>query len=75
MLFAGKQDLNGIDIYEGDILWYEAESFKGDVWFEGTGFKTDCYGYGTENIRDNVPVEIIGNVYENPEMVEGLIRI
>lgn len=75
MLYIGKNDLNGTKIFEGDILWYEAESYKGDVWFEGTSFVTDCYGYGTEQFRDDTPIEIIGNVYENPELVEGLIRI
>jgi uncharacterized phage protein (TIGR01671 family) len=75
MLYIGMKDLNGKNIFEGDILWYEQESSKGDVWFEGTGFKTDCYGTGIALLNPEVPVEIIGNVYENPEMVEGLIRI
>jgi len=75
MLYTGMKDINGKKIFEGDILWYEAESYKGDVWFEGTGFKTDCRGFGHEDLINADGAEVIGNVYENPELVEGLIRI
>jgi len=74
MLYTGMKDINGKKIFEGDILWYETMSHKGDVWFEDAGFKTDCYGNGTEDLCET-KIEIIGNVYENPEMVEGLIRL
>lgn len=75
MLYTGKKDKNGKKVFECDILWFEDESYKGDVWFEDSGFVTDCYGYGAEPMRDSNTIEIIGNAYENPEMVEGLIRI
>lgn len=74
MLYTGMKDINGKKIFEGDILWCEKESYKGDVWWEGAGFKTDCFGWGEVDL-DNDGVEVIGNVYENPEMIEGLIRI
>lgn len=74
MLCTFAKDINGKEIYEGDILWCEHASHKGDVWFQDCEFVTDCFGE-VRGLRDGDPVEVIGNVYENPEMVEGLIRI
>ena len=75
MLYIGKNDVNGTKIFECDILWCESESCKGDVWYEDAGFKTDCFCGDAVGLINGELVEVIGNVFENPELVEGLIRI
>ena len=77
MQYTGLKDKNGKEIYEGDIVKYREYSSneKSELckieWFEGyegdgfkmTGFVSPAYDYPTD-------VEIIGNIYENPELMK-----
>jgi uncharacterized phage protein (TIGR01671 family) len=66
MQFTGVLDKNGKEIYEGDIITikgYRAhEVFMPAIY--NTIYHQRQHGYSTE-------IEIIGNIYDNPELKEG----
>lgn len=84
MQFTGLQDRLGNDIYEGDILTYYKRQGVNDTEFEsvtqrkvvewkainglGVGFNVSPpRKHGNKEPQNNW--EIIGNIYENPELV------
>ena len=72
MQFTGLKDKNGKEIYEGDILSFQFDNpvanYKLAVEWK-TGMTECCQnsfdGYETKDL-DNA--EVIGNIYENPEL-------
>lgn len=79
MQYTGLKDKNGKEIYEGDVVRW------GSLGEEGTGeyyINEVSYGFGpeeekigtyylknTEMFLHNGENEIIGNIYENPELL------
>jgi len=76
MQYTGLQDKNGKEIYEGDIL--SRHFFLNWIvkWHDGGFAATNITGI---NESRHYPLtlasawyrEVIGNIYENPELVEG----
>lgn len=80
MQYTGLRDKNGKEIYEGDIVEQELlgnvpldfGSFIGVVKFiDGTYMIENAEGtFGVELFSETNPNEVIGNIYENPELLE-----
>lgn len=69
MQYTGLKDKNGVEIYELDILEFNKWSKK-VVIFEIYMDLENCYtGYGLHQEECN-RCEIIGNIYENPELLK-----
>lgn len=72
MQYTGLKDANGNEIYESDIL-RDNEENEHTVYFIGSCFcaKNDVGSvYSLHNFIHNYKAVVIGNCYENPELLE-----
>lgn len=80
MQYTGLKDKNGKEIYEGDICIYTSK----DKTLNRTGIIKFKHGYfgltffdGRVGLLANIldyAIEVIGNVYQNPELLEGVVE-
>ena len=75
MQYTGLKDKNEKEIYEGDILQDECagELLKFEVvWEDKKGrFNRKNIPYMAGGLSSGEGVEIIGNIFENPDLLEG----
>lgn len=87
MQYTGLHDKNGKEIYEGDIVlldcyYYEEPAFDGEfkviyddingMWFL-VDLENKDRGFAFGEIRSyyKAEIEVIGNIYDNPELLGG----
>jgi uncharacterized phage protein (TIGR01671 family) len=78
--YTGLNDVNGVEIYEGDIIsiptgfGYAVGGAVVVKWSDDDAMFA-VYSGGGEYLADffecGKPIKVIGNTYENPELVEG----
>lgn len=79
--FTGLQDINGKEIYEGDILKYNFPYDGRLKHISPVTYLETQASFGLKDIYGNeIPLyritannyfEVVGNIYENPELLEG----
>jgi len=67
MQYTGLHDGQGIEIYEGDILSYDEECRYEVEWDHHRWNFKGCLG---DNLEEPEEYEVIGNIYENPELLK-----
>lgn len=75
MQYTGLTDKNGTEIYEGDIISYNKSR---EVVYFDTSLRIPCFttgiGLGSSTKRHPYVItkrhEVIGNIYENPELLK-----
>jgi uncharacterized phage protein (TIGR01671 family) len=81
MLFTGLTDCKGNKIFEGDVCGYKGDPSTFIVIFEKCAFRKKYFRHKWDSSIefpileqwdvDNIGMHVIGNIYENPELLKG----
>lgn len=69
--YTGLTDKNGEKIFEGDVITISSAFMTGIVEYHDCGFEVrendvyECLWYDSDEL------EVIGNIHDNPELLEG----
>lgn len=73
MQSTGLKDKNGTEIYEGDIVKNIYDEIYVVKWFDAGFYLEEKYngGFDYSELHFGDNKEVIGNIYENPKLLEG----
>lgn len=75
MQYTGLKDKNGVEIYQGDVLYHPLQG-KRKVYYPYSdsvasyGLREINTGFGSTLQDAHAVWKVIGNIYENPELLE-----
>ena len=75
MQSTGLVDKNGKEIFEGDIVKMSKDVYSEPTYYEvvrhyGGAYRLESKKHGCELWLRHADCEVVGNVYENPELLE-----
>ena len=75
MQSTGLADKNGKEIFEGDIVKMSKDVYSESTYYEvvrhyGGAYRLDSKQHGCELWLRHTDCEVVGNIYENPELLE-----
>ena len=75
MQSTGLRDKNGKEIFEGDIVKMAKDVYSDPTYYEvirhrGGAYRLESNQHGCELWLRHTNCEVIGNIYENPELLE-----
>lgn len=81
MQSTGLKDKNGVEIFEGDVVIAWSQGVKGifeikrridGLWLLYPAWKDGQFWYLSPTEDGRETIEIIGNIYENPDLLESV---